>query len=448
MLDTNISKLSNSKFKSLKNKIQTNSAVVVVLGLGYVGLPTAKHYVDKGFSVVGLDISEDKVSQLKSGKSYIQDVSALELEGMLEKGFYPTTDVEILNEADIVVICVPTPIDHLKNPDLSYVENAGKMISRSSNGDLLVILESTTYPGTTERFIAKPLEEKKLIVGEDVFIAYSPERIDPGNQHFSLVNTPKVIGGMTSKCTDLAAEFIGETAHRVSDIKVAELSKVFENTFRWINIALVNEVAELAHSLDIDIWEVLDAADSKPYGFMRFNPGIGVGGHCIPVDPYYLTYIMKENGKTTRMINLAGEINDQRINHTVMRILEWFNEKRLVLSDSKVAVLGAAYKKNIGDLRESPVLNLVETLEKYTEEIVVIDPYVESSLSVALGNQQTTYTSKVDYQAFSEYDLVIIATPHDCIDYQRVLLNSNLIFDTQNIFMAEVYAESSKVRKL
>jgi UDP-N-acetyl-D-glucosamine dehydrogenase len=428
----------------LASRINARKAHVVVLGLGYVGLPSAKHYIEKGYSVTGFDVSKNKVRQLNLGESYIQDVDDVELQSMLLKGFQATTESTILGTADVIVVCVPTPIDECKKPDLSFVESAGEMIAEYAGAGCLVILESTTYPGTTETYIAKPLEQKGFTVGNDVFVAYSPERIDPGNATYSLDNTPKVVGGMTEACLDLAAGFIGETAHPVRDVRVAELSKVFENTFRWVNIALVNEMAEIAHTLGLDVWEVLEAAESKPYGFMRFNPGIGVGGHCIPVDPYYLTHVMKEKGRATKMIDLAGEINDGMIEHVYLRLFEWLNEKGTALSQARITVIGAAYKKNIGDLRESPAVKLIDCLSSQVGYLEVVDPYLED---VPSHIPSVEYRSILDPNRIAISDLVLIATPHDCIDFEEVRKNSKLIFDTQNIFEESIY-DSPNVRKL
>lgn len=428
----------------LHNKLQNKSAKIGVIGMGYVGLPTACHYASRGYSVTGFDLSESKVNAINEGVSYIDDVNQQQLSKLIEKELLrATTNMSLLRVMDVLLICVPTPVKGTKEPDLSFVESAGRTIAEYVIEGTLVILESTTYPGTTEEYICGPLIKKGFVVGENIFVAYSPERIDPGNKRFNLSNTPKVVGGMTAACTELACAFIGKTANRVKGVRVAELSKVFENTFRWVNLALVNELAVLCEELDIDIWETINAASSKPYGFMKFTPGIGVGGHCIPVDPYYLTYKVKEQGHRTKMIELAGEINDGMVQYTYLRILELLSSKGILMQHAHVVILGAAYKSDIGDLRESPVVRLIEKLQKKVKTLTIIEPYVKE-INI---NGQAQAVAQYDPVILQHADLVVIGTPHTCFDWNNVHDNTTLIFDSKNV-MEEKGIVSNKVAKL
>lgn len=415
--------------QELQKKIYSKTARVGVIGLGYVGLPTACHYSSVGYKVTGFDISTEKVDLLNRGHSYIDDIDSLELlEYVNSSLFSATTDMNELDKMDIILICVPTPINKVKEPDTSFIKSAGEKVVEFASKGTLVILESTTYPGTTEEFIVNPLIKKGFIVGESIFIAYSPERIDPGNKIYNLDNTPKVVGGYTENCLELAREFIGHTAHCVSDVRVAEMSKIYENTFRWINTALVNEFTIICKELDINIWETIEAASSKPYGFMKFTPGIGVGGHCIPVDPFYLTYKAKENGLRTKMIELAGEINDGMVQFNYHRIIDILSDNKLP-KHANIVILGAAYKIDIGDLRESPVVKLIEKLQNKVKTIKIIEPY---SNHVEM-NGTTIPCYEYDSKIVQNSDLVVIGTPHSCFDWEKVKKDSNLIFDTKNV---------------
>ncbi|MFF2875914.1 nucleotide sugar dehydrogenase [Gottfriedia sp. NPDC057991] len=438
------------KFQSydteLKSKIKNKTATVGIIGLGYVGLPTACYYAAKGFRVTGFDVSTEKVNSLNSGISYINDISNEQLHEIVSTNFFEaTTDMKMLGMMDIILICVPTPINDVKEPNLTYVNAAGNTIAQHVTKGSLVILESTTYPGTTERFIVAPLVKRGFKVGETVFVAYSPERIDPGNKEYDLTNTPKVIGGMTKKCSEIGSEFIGDNAHLVNGVRVAELSKIFENTFRWINTALVNELAVLCKEMDIDIWETIDAASSKPYGFMKFTPGIGVGGHCIPVDPYYLTFKAKKQGQRTKMIELAGEINDGMVHYSYVRILELLAENGKLMKNASIVVLGAAYKKDIGDLRESPIVRLIEKLQDKVKNLNIIEPHSQSK--EILINGKKLPNSKYNVDIVKNADLVVIGTPHSCFDWEQVFQVSNLIFDSKNIMEEQGYV-SDKITKL
>ncbi|MFD6209233.1 nucleotide sugar dehydrogenase [Peribacillus sp. NPDC060253] len=429
---------------ALRKRIMNKTAKVGVIGLGYVGLPTACHYACKGYKVTGFDVSETKVQSLNKGINYINDVDNDELTQFINQNrFTATTDMKQLGEMDVLLICVPTPVNKLKEPDISYVKDVGEIVAEHVKEGTMVILESTTYPGTTEEYICTPLTVRGYVLGESLFVAYSPERIDPGNKKFNLSNTPKVVGGITETCTDLACMFIGKTAQRVNGIRVAELSKIFENTFRWINMALVNEMTVLCKELEIDIWETIDAASSKPYGFMKFTPGIGVGGHCIPVDPYYLLYKAKEHGHRTKMIELAGDINDGMVHYSYMRILELLASKDKLMKHSHVVVLGAAYKSNIGDLRESPVVRLLERLQNKVQKLTVIEPYAKEIRI----NEQIQLVAEYDVAILQKADLVVIGTPHTCFDWKSVHDHASLIFDSKNV-LEESGLQSDKIAKL
>ncbi|MFJ9383915.1 nucleotide sugar dehydrogenase [Peribacillus sp. NPDC101481] len=429
---------------ALQRELKNKTAKVGVIGLGYVGLPTACHYASKGYTVTGFDVSETKVESLNSGINYINDVDNDGLRDLInQKRFTATTDMKQLGDMNVLLICVPTPVNKLKEPDISYVRDVGNIVAEHANEGTMVILESTTYPGTTEEYICTPLTDRGYVIGENLFVAYSPERIDPGNKSFNLSNTPKVIGGMTETCTDLACKFIGSTAHRVKGVRVAELSKIFENTFRWINMALVNEMTVLCNELEIDIWETINAASSKPYGFMKFTPGIGVGGHCIPVDPYYLLYKAKEHGHRTKMIELAGDINDGMVHYSYNRILELLAANDKLMKHSHIVVLGATYKSDIGDLRESPVVRLLERLQNKVRNLTVIEPYAKGIRI----NEQVLQVEKYDAAILQKADLVVIGTPHNCFDWKSVHDHASLIFDSKNV-MEENGLLSDKVIKL
>ncbi|MEY9865530.1 UDP-N-acetyl-D-glucosamine dehydrogenase [Peribacillus sp. B2I2] len=429
---------------NLRRELKNKTAKVGVIGLGYVGLPTACHYAAEGYKVTGFDVSESKVESLNSGINYINDVDNDELSELInQKRFTATTDMKQVGEMDVLLICVPTPVNNLKEPDISYVKDVGQVIAEHVKEGTMVILESTTYPGTTEEYICTPLTDRGYVIGDNLFVAYSPERIDPGNKKFNLSNTPKVVGGITENCTELACMFIGKNAHCVKGIRVAELSKIFENTFRWINMALVNELTVLCKELEIDIWDTINAASSKPYGFMKFTPGIGVGGHCIPVDPYYLLYKAKEHGQRTKMIELAGDINDGMVHYSYNRILELLAAKDKLMKHSHVVVLGASYKSDIGDLRESPVVRLLERLQNKVQNLTVIEPYAKEIRI----NDQIQPVAKYDAAILQRADIVVIGTPHNCFDWKSVHDNASLIFDSKNV-MEENGLLSDKVAKL
>ncbi|AMQ21754.1 nucleotide sugar dehydrogenase [Geobacillus sp. JS12] len=417
----------------LLQKFEKRDAVIGVVGLGYVGLPLAVEKAKAGFHVIGFDIQQSRVDQVNNGINYIGDVVDEDLHEMVKQGrLVATTDYARIAEVDAVAIAVPTPLDEHHQPDTSYVENSAKEIAKYAHEGMLVVLESTTYPGTTEEIVKPALEKKGLVVGETVFVAYSPERVDPGNKQFKTKNTPKVVGGVTKTCTKVAAAMyravLEGDVHEVSSPAVAEMEKIFENTFRHINIALANEMAILCERMGIDVWEVIDAAKTKPYGFMAFYPGPGLGGHCIPIDPFYLTWKAREYNYHTRLIELAGEINNAMPEYVVNRVMLILNEEGKALRGSKVTVLGVAYKKDIDDVRESPVLKIVELLEQYGAEFAVVDPYVPSFRAC----NRVIETVELTPELLAQSDLVLITTDHSNIDYEMVARHSRVVFDTRN----------------
>ncbi|MED5073958.1 nucleotide sugar dehydrogenase [Anoxybacillus geothermalis] len=417
----------------LLQKFEKRDAVIGVVGLGYVGLPLAVEKAKAGFHVIGFDIQQSRVDQVNNGINYIGDVVDEDLHEMVKQGrLMATTDYARIAEVDAVAIAVPTPLDEHHQPDTSYVENSANEVAKYAHEGMLVVLESTTYPGTTEEIVKPALEKKGLVVGETVFVAYSPERVDPGNKQFKTKNTPKVVGGVTKTCTKVAAAMyravLEGDVHEVSSPAVAEMEKIFENTFRHINIALANEMAILCERMGIDVWEVIEAAKTKPYGFMAFYPGPGLGGHCIPIDPFYLTWKAREYNYHTRLIELAGEINNAMPEYVVNRAMLILNEEGKAMRGSKVAVLGVAYKKDIDDVRESPVLKIVELLEQYGAEFSVVDPYVPSFRAC----NRVIETVELTPELLEQSDLVLITTDHSNIDYEMVARHSRVVFDTRN----------------
>ncbi len=416
----------------LIEKIKDKTAFVGVIGLGYVGLPMAVTVARKGFKVIGVDTSEYAVTHVNAGENYIGDVNDDELKKMVDTGMLRATfSYDCLKDADVIMIAVPTPLDKYQQPDSSFVYASVTSLAENVSKDTLVILESTTYPGTTEEIVAPAFEKKGFKIGEDIFIAFSPERVDPGNKDFKTVNTPKVVGGVTKKCNQISKIFYEEildaSIHLVSSPAVAEMEKIYENTFRNINIALANEMTILCERMGLDIWEVIEAAKTKPYGFMAFYPGPGIGGHCIPLDPFYLTWKAREYGYHTRLIELAGEINNQMPEFVINKIGKLLNEKGLALSKSKILLLGAAYKRDIEDMRESPIQDLIVILEKNAARFDYHDPYIPCFIN-ELNNKE--YKS-VNLNHIDDYDAVIIVTDHSSFDYKDILERAKLILDTR-----------------
>lgn len=418
---------------ALLDKIIDKTAKIGVIGLGYVGLPLAVEKAKAGYKVLGFDIQKEKVDKVNKGINYIGDVVNEELEELVKDGFISATDdYNRIEECDCVMICVPTPLNKFKQPDLSFVIDSTNEIAKRLKPEKLIVLESTTYPGTTEEVILPILESTGLKVGKDFYLAFSPERVDPGNLIYKTKNTPKVVGGVTEKCTlrakSLYERVLNAGVFTVSSPKEAEMSKILENTFRIVNIGLINEMAVLARKMGINIWQVIDAAATKPFGFMPFYPGPGVGGHCIPIDPFYLTYKAREFDYHTRLIELAGEINDYMPEYVIERLMDILNEKKKCLNGSKILMLGVSYKNDIDDLRESPALKVLELLEKKGAQVKIHDPYIEEFSH----NGGIFKTSPLTEDLIKESDAVIITTAHKKVDYNFVAKNTDIIFDTKN----------------
>ena len=414
------------------SKLQKKEARLGVLGLGYVGLPLAVGFAKAGFHVTGFDLSEEKVNQVNAGSSYIIDISSAELQEVVGAGkLVATTDFGKLRDVDSVNICVPTPLGKTRDPDISYIQAAVGSIADSMHAGMLIILESTTYPGTTEEVILPLLEEKGFTVGKDFFLAFSPERVDPGNPTFNTINIPKVVGGVTAACTEVATNLYSQvmtTVVPVSSVRVAETVKLLENTFRSVNIGLVNEIALMCDAMGIDVWEVIDGAATKPFGFMPFYPGPGLGGHCIPIDPFYLSWKAKQAGSEARFIELAGQVNAFMPKHVVKLVTQGLNTRRKSVNGSKVLIVGVAYKSGIDDMRESPALDILEMLAEMGAETSWHDPHVPALPAAISGNKLPTLTAEVA----AGFDAVVIVTPHREVDH-TVLLNAGpLVIDTRN----------------
>jgi len=419
---------------TLLTKIEDRTAVTSVIGLGYVGLPLAMELCEAGFSVIGYDVSERVVALLMRGESHIQDVPAEQVGRHVKSGkFVATTDAAQLGKADTVSIAVPTPLAKTRDPDMSYVLSASETIAAHAHPGMLIVLESTTYPGTTRELLQPRLEEQGLVIGESVFLAFSPERVDPGNPTYHTKNTPKVVGGITPACNEIATAFYSstiDTVVTVSSPEAAELVKLLENTFRSVNIGLVNEMAIVCDRLGVDIWEVIEAAATKPFGFMKFTPGPGIGGHCIPLDPHYLAWKMRSLNYKTRFIDLASEVNSSMPDFVVEKIARGLNDDRKSVKGSRVLVLGIAYKRDIDDMRESPALDVMRLLEARGAEVVYHDPHVPSfreegheAFSVALTAAE-----------LKKADAVVVITDHTAMDYQLVADNAGLVIDTRHVF--------------
>jgi UDP-N-acetyl-D-glucosamine dehydrogenase len=425
----------------LRKKISDRSACVAVIGCGYVGLPLAVAFAHAGFRVLALDLDEKRISQLRRGSSYIRDVADAELGPAVRDGkLNPTTDYDSLREADVILVAVQTPFDRAKQPDLRFIVKAAEGISTRLHQGQLVILESTTYPGTTDEVMKPILERSGLRAGHDFFLAFSPERIDPGNTTFRINNTPKVVGGVDPLSTDLAVAILEQITeghvHPVSSARVAELTKLLENTFRSVNIALVNELAMLCDRMHLDVWEAIDAAATKPYGFMPFYPGPGVGGHCIPVDPYYLAWKAREFDFHTRFIELAAETNLSMPFFTVGRIRKMLDDGGKALRGARVLALGAAFKRDIDDARQSPAVRVMEILSDQGADLQYHDPYVPSvRLEVPLfadGGGPTLQSVALEDETLRRADCVVILVAHSGIDYGRVVRFAPRVFDAVN----------------
>ena len=431
----------------LLQRIQDRTATVGIIGLGYVGLPLAMEFAKGGFKVVGYDVSERVVRALMEGRSHIQDVSNADVAALVRRGlFEATTDEKRLVTADAISIAVPTPLGKTRDPDMSYVISAAETVNRAAHKGLLVVLESTTYPGTTREVLLPLLEKLGLTVGEDVFLAFSPERVDPGNPVYHTKNTPKVVGGITPACTELASALYSSVIEKVVPVtttEAAELVKLLENTFRSVNIGLVNEMAIVCDKLGVDVWEVIEAAATKPFGFMKFTPGPGIGGHCIPLDPHYLAWKMRTLNYKTRFIDLASEINSQMPAFVMEKVAQALNDERKPVNGSRVLIIGVAYKPDIDDIRESPALDVMRLLEQHGADVVYHDPFIPSFREDGHVRTGVELTAK----ELSRSDAVVIVTDHRSIDYQMLMDHAPLIVDSRNA-MAGVLKTRARVVSL
>jgi UDP-N-acetyl-D-glucosamine dehydrogenase len=430
--------------KALLKKIEDKQVQVGVIGMGYVGLPLAVEIARAGIRVIGIDIVESKIKQINDGSSYIPDVPSSELSKYVRSGsFKAVSDFRVLNQLDAVIICVPTPLGKTKDPDLSMVVAAVERIAENLRANQLIVLESTTYPGTTEELLLPKLQESGLTVGKDFLLAFSPERVDPGNSAYNTHNTPKVIGGVTPQCLDVASRLYKHFIERivpVSSSRAAEMVKLLENTFRSVNIGLVNEVALMCDRLGVSVWEVIDAAASKPFGFMPFQPGPGLGGHCIPIDPLYLSWKLKTLNYRARFIELASEINADMPHYVVNKINDALNDFSKSVKNSKVLILGVSYKRDIDDLRESPALDVIQLLRQRGAKVMYHDAHVpeiklDDSILISIDLDQ----------GLRDADCVVIITNHSNLDYQKVVSSSKIVIDTRN---ATKGIQSSKIIRL
>jgi UDP-N-acetyl-D-glucosamine dehydrogenase len=432
--------MSETPITTLLNRIRTRQAHVGVIGLGYVGLPLAVEFARRGFRVTGFDVSPDKVSEINAGRSYIPDVAERDLAQVVAAGcLRATTDMALLSEMDVADICVPTPLRKTKDPDLSYVVRALESVKGHLERGQLIILESTTYPGTTDEVALPMLEADGLKVERDFFLAFSPERVDPGNPTFGTHNIPKIVGGYGSSSTEAAVALYSEivtTVVPVTSTRVAEMVKLLENTFRAVNIGLVNEIALMCHKMDINVWEVIEAAKTKPFGFMPFYPGPGLGGHCIPIDPFYLSWKARQSGFECRFIELAGHVNGSMPAYVVERVGDALNSVKKPVNGSRVHLFGVAYKKNVADVRESPSLDLLELLSRRGAVVSYTDPFVP----------ELTYSDRVltsvpfDCAVEGGYDCAVVATDHSAFDFEQIA-GMPLVVDTRNAL--KTFARSS-----
>lgn len=420
----------------LLDKIQKREIIVGVVGLGYVGLPLAVEKAKAGFKTIGFDVQSSKVDMVNAGKNYIGDVVDSDLDKLVKQGiFSATTDFSFVKDVDFIAICVPTPLDKHQEPDISYVKSSTEQIAKYLTKNTMVVLESTTYPGTTEELVKPILEEGSgLKCGEDFYLGFSPERVDPGNLIYKTKNTPKVVGGIGKDATEVIAAMyravLEGDVFEVSSPAIAEMEKILENTYRNINIGLINEIGRLCHEMNISVWEVIDAAKTKPYGFQAFYPGPGLGGHCIPLDPYYLTWKAREYGFHTTLIENSMVINDGQPKYCVDRAMHILNRSKKAINGAKVLVLGVAYKQDIDDYRESPALDVIDELEKVGAEVSFYDPWIAEYKR----NEVTVSGLKeITPSVVSEYDLVIITAAHTNVDYGMVLDNAQVVFDTKNV---------------
>ena len=418
----------------LKEKILSKKAQIGVVGVGYAGLPLAMEFARSGFRVHGIDVDDEKVKDLNEGKSHIEDVKDDILQFAIRAGcFEAHSDYEVVSQLDCVILCVPTPLRQTKDPDISYIVNASQAVKKHLHKDMLIVLQSTTYPGTTEEVVKAEFESENVQIGKDLFLGFSPERIDPGNLKFTIKNTPKIVGGITPQCTEMAKTLYEQVIDRVipvSSAAAAEMVKLLENTFRAVNIGLVNEIAIMCEKLGISVWEVIEAAASKPFGFMPFFPGPGLGGHCIPIDPLYLSWKLKMLNYNARFIELASEVNTQMPEYCVYRIVGVLNRNQKCVNGTKVLLIGLTYKADVSDVRESPALDIMRLLEKGGAQVDYSDPYV-AQLSV---DDVVKKSVSLEPATIQEYDLLVMVTSHSDFDYAMIQKSAQLIFDARNVF--------------
>jgi len=436
--------------QSLHAAIQDKSARIGIIGLGYVGLPLANAFIDAGFTVLGFDVDQTKVDRLAAGESYIKHISSETVSGWMNAGqFEATSDQARMSEADVLLICVPTPLSDNRDPDLQYVEGTARAIAATLRPGQLVVLESTTYPTTTRNVVLPLLAESGLAVGNDYFLAYSPEREDPGNPDYSAAGIPKVVGGIDEPSGQLAAALYEQAIVQVIPVgspEVAEACKILENTYRAVNIALVNELKTLLDRMDIDIWDVIDAAKTKPFGFQAFYPGPGLGGHCIPIDPFYLSWLARQQGLTTRFIELAGEINSQMPEYVVSRLVEFLGEEDKSLRGSRICLLGMAYKRDVDDPRESPSFVLMDLLRDQGVELTYNDPHIPVLPSMRHHDVPDLSSTELTPEFLASQDCVLIATDHTAYDYHHIVRHARLVIDTRNA-TSSVTEGREKIRK-
>lgn len=435
----------NDNINSLKQKIMNRKAQIGVIGLGYVGLPLALLFAKKGFRVTGIDIDKNRVRKIKKGASYITDITDTELKNILKtKKFNATTSVSAVKTLDVVIICVPTPLGKGRKPDISYIKAASLKVKENMKAGQVIILESTTYPGTTKEVLLPIFESTGLKEGKDFYLAFSPERIDPGNKVYNTENTPKIIGGISEKSTE-AAKFLYERVIKkiipVSSASAAEMVKLLENTFRIVNIALANEIAILSNKFNLDIWEIIDAAKTKPFGYMPFYPGPGCGGHCTPVDPLYLSWKAKQHGFKTKFINLAASVNESMPKYAVHRLEEILSRRKKTLRNAKILVLGISYKKDVKDLRESPAIGIIRRLQKQKARVSYYDPFFPYLKMRGINLKQAPFTEEL----LSGQDCALIVTAHSSVDYEFLVKNSEAVLDTRGILRKRI--KSVRLRK-
>ncbi len=437
-------------FQTLLNSIDSRQAKVGVIGLGYVGLPLIQAFVSAGYHTLGFDVDLSKVDQLLSGKSYISHISAEWISSSIaEETFVPTGDMNRLSEVDVILICVPTPLDSDRDPDLQYVIGTTRTIAQHLRCGQLIVLESTTYPGTTRDVMLPLLTATGKQLGEDFFLAYSPEREDPGNATFTARQIPKVVGGIDEQSRELAVTLYGSAVVEVvpvSNCEVAEACKILENTYRSVNIAMVNELKTLFDRLEIDVWEVIAAAKTKPFGFQPFYPGPGLGGHCIPIDPFYLSWLARENGLETRFIELAGEVNASMPNYVVSKLVEALNDVGKAVNGSRVGILGIAYKKDVDDPRESPSFRLLELLGELKADLSYVDPHIPKLPRMRSFEVPELTTQPLTSEYLLSLDAVIISTDHTIFDYQLIADHAALVIDTRNAMAATKSSRASVIK--